>query len=145
MKNIIVMRVWVYSIWLAAGTILVMGMSGCGTSGMNGSLRGQPNGQIDSRIKIDNGFLYSNIKFSDLRITFSGDLLVAHATMISTKNATLEVQYKFRWYDAQGLEVAPEASPWQPLILYGGETKGLQAAAPNPGVKEFKIEIRYTK
>jgi len=144
-KNIILMRVLVYPILLAAGTVFVMGMSGCGTSGMSGVVNVRPDGQMESRVKIDNRFLYSNIKFTDLRSTFSGDLLVAHASMISTKNAALDVQYKFRWYDAQGLEVAPDAAPWQPLKLYGGDTKGLQAVAPNPSVKEFKIEIRYTQ
>ena len=133
------------SLFLAAMIVLSAGISGCGTTGISGSLSGQSGSKGDSRIKIDNPFLYSNIKFVELRSTLAGDLLVAHVSMLSTHNSTLALQYKFRWYDVDGLEVAPDAAPWQPLILYGGESKGLQAVAPNASVKGFKIEIRYTK
>ncbi len=145
MKNNITIRVFVYLTLLVLVSGVGMGISGCGTAGMTGSLSVRPNGQTESRIKIDNPFLASKLKFNDLRSTFSDDLLVAHVAVTSTHNSALEVQYKFRWYDSQGLEVGPDASPWQPLTLYGGESKGLQAVAPNPSVKEFKIEIRYTK
>lgn len=139
-KNIIPIRMFVYLTFIS-----IIG-SGCGTSGMAGSLRVQAdNGSSETRIIIDNPFLASKLKISDLEATFSGNLLVAHVAVKSTHNSALQVQYKFRWYDAQGLEIGPDASPWQPLMIYGGESKGLQSVAPNPSVKEFKIEIRYTK
>jgi uncharacterized protein YcfL len=144
MQNGISMRVMVFPA-LFLGAALVMGTSGCGTSGIAGSVNVRPNGVQESRVKIDNQFLSSNLKFTGLVATFSGDMLVAHAEVTSKHNSALDVQYKFRWYDASGLEVAPDGAPWQPLKLFGGESKGLQAVAPNPSVKEFKIEIRYTK
>ena len=130
-----------------AGLVLIFGISltGCGTSGTIGSLKVQPNNQVSTRIIFNNSFLASKIKIDDLRPSFAGDLLIAHVSVTSTHNSALDVQYKFRWYDVQGFEVAPDGAPWQPLTLFGGESKGLQATAPNPTVKEFKIEIRYTK
>ena len=145
MRNIITIRNAVYMGFLTLILFVGMGISGCGTSGIVGSLKVQPNSQIESRIIINNPFLASRLKIKDLRATFSGDLLVAHIAVTSTHNSALDVQYKFRWYDSQGLEVGPDALPWQPLIIYGGENKSLQAVAPNPSIKEFKIEIRYTK
>lgn len=122
-----------------------MSISGCGTSGTIASSRVLPNNQVIDRIIINNPFLASKIRIDDIRPSFTGDLLVAHVAVTSTLNSALNVQYKFRWYDSQGFEVATDGAPWQPLTLYGGESKGLQGVAPNPTVKEFKIEIRYTQ
>ncbi len=145
MKNNITTKGFVYFSILVFISIGGLSLSGCGTSGTIGSSRILPNNQVSNRIIINNPFLASKIRIDDLTPSFSGDLLVAHVAMTSTHNSALDVQFKFRWYDSQGLEVAPDGAPWQPLTIYGGESKSLQATAPNPTVKEFKIEIRYTK
>jgi len=145
LKNIITIRGCIYLGLLVFVSTAGMSLSGCGTSGTMASLTVQPNNQASTRLIINNPFLASKIRVDSLQASFSGDLLVAHVGVTSTHNSALDVQYKFRWYDSQGIEVAPDGAPWQPLTLYGGESKGLQGVAPNPTVKEFKIEIRYTQ
>ena len=145
MKNIITTRGCIYLGLLVLISAAGMTMSGCGTSGTMASLTVQQNNQASTRLIINNPFLASKIRIDDLKASFSGDLLVSHVSVTSTLNSALDVQYKFRWYDSQDIEIAPDGAPWQPLTLYGGESKGLQAVAPNPTAKEFKIEIRYTK
>ncbi|MDD5477542.1 MAG: DUF1425 domain-containing protein [Candidatus Omnitrophica bacterium] len=121
-------------------------LNGCGTAGMAGSANvvEGPNGYMqESRVVVYNNWLAHYIKITDLKSFFVGDLLKANVTVFSKALSTLNLQYKFRWYNSQSSEVESESSPWQPLILYGKETKSVQAVAPNPSVKEFKIEIRF--
>ena len=123
-----------------------LSIGGCAvnTTGTMVSAKVEPqSGAIETRIVRNNFWLSGNIKIEDLKASFAGDMLTANAMITSMRNKTLELQYKFRWYNAQGVEVAPDGAPWQPLMIYGRETKSLQAVAPNPSVREFKIEIRY--
>lgn len=122
-------------------------LSGCAaTSGISGSVavvKGPEGDTQESEVMVDNDSLARAIKITDLKSAFAGDLLKANVVLHSKRTDTLALQYKFRWYDSQGMEIEPESSPWQPIIIYGRETKSVQAVAPNPSVKEFKIEIRY--
>ena len=122
-------------------------LNGCArTSGIAGSatvVKGSEGYIQESRVMVDNDSLARAIKITDLKSTFAGDLLKANVMLHSKRTDTLALQYKFRWYNAQGIEVEPESSPWQPIVIYGREDKSVQAVAPNPSVKEFKIEIRY--
>ncbi len=141
MKKIVYLGL-LFSVLVCAGLL-----SGCAaTSGISGSVKvvkGQEGCAQESKIIVNNDSLARAIKITDLKSTFAGDLLKANAMVYSKRTDTLALQYKFRWYDSQGIEVEPESSPWQPVIIYGRETKSAQAVAPNPSVKEFKIEIRY--
>ena len=129
----------------AAVILLAVLTGGCGTSGIVGSassMRGSGGDIRESKVTVYNPLLARYIKITELKTVFTGDLLQANVTVFSKSLDTLNLQYKFRWYNSEGMEVLPEFSPWQPLVLYGKETKGIQALAPNPEVKEFKIEIR---
>ena len=129
---------------LALAGALSMGGCATNTTGTMVSARVESqSGTIETRIVRNNFWLSGSIKIEDLRASFAGDMLTANAVVTSMRSKTLELQYKFRWYNAQGVEVAPDGAPWQPLMIYGRETKSLQAVAPDPGVREFKIEIRY--
>jgi len=141
------MRIISYLILLVLVSFGVSALSGCAaTSGITGSavvVKGSEGYQQETRVMVDNDSLARAIKITDLKSTFAGDLLRANVTLYSKRTDTLALQYKFRWYNSQGIEIDPESSPWQPIIIYGRETKSVQAVAPNPSAKEFKIEIRY--
>ena len=142
LKEIKLLKQFVLGILVFSSVVV---LSGCGTSGIAGSasvVQGPDGNLQESRVVVYNPWLSRYIKITDLKSVFVGDLLQANVTVFSKSLDTLNLQYKFRWYNSGSIEVAPEFSPWQPLILYGKETKGIQAIAPNPSVKEFKIEIR---
>jgi len=141
------MRILAYFGLLVFVLVGVGALSGCAaTSGISGSaavVKGPEGYMQESRVMVDNDSLARAIKITDLKSTFAGDLLKANVMLHSKRTDTLALQYKFRWYNSQGIEIEPESSPWQPIIIYGRETKSVQAVAPNPSAKEFKIEIRY--
>lgn len=52
------------------------------------------------------------------------------------------LQYRFYWYDAQGLEVAGSDSPWRTFIIRGLDTMSIQGVAMKPEATQFRVQIR---
>ena len=54
----------------------------------------------------------------------------------------LPIQYKFRFFDATGLEVQPGARAWEQTVLHGDDSASLSAVAPQKDVVSFSVRIR---
>ena len=128
------------------GAYLLVGGCASQTSGMRGgaSIAQAPEGTVQSSqyVIIDNSKLARGLQIVDIKSQFVGDLLKAQVSIVSKYSKTLEFQYKFLWFDANGIEISPGSLPWTPLTLNGNESKSVQAVAPNPSAREFKINIR---
>jgi uncharacterized protein YcfL len=122
--------------------------AGCAkrTSGIHGAaaVTQAPEGMMQSSqyVIINNSKLARGLQIVDLKSQFVGDLLQAQVSLVSKYSKTLKFQYKFLWFNAQGMEINPDGLPWTPLIVYGNESKTVQSVAPNPSAREFKISIR---
>lgn len=122
--------------------------TGCATktSGLEGAAANvqTPEGDMQNSkyVIVNNRKLARGIQIVDLKSTFAGDILKAQVTLVSKYSSTLSFQYKFAWFNKDGVEIDPDSLPWTPLIMYGNETKSIQATAPNPWAREFKIKIR---
>ena len=99
--------------------------------------------ELSKRVVINNGSLASDIEVADITSSQVGDLMRAQVMLRSRDSGTLQFQYKFDWYDIQGLDVVDNA-PWQPVILYGKETKTIHGLGPNPRAREFKLKLKGT-
>ncbi|AZL84604.1 MULTISPECIES: YcfL family protein [Aliivibrio] len=53
-----------------------------------------------------------------------------------------QLQYRFYWYDDQGLEVNGSDSPWRTFIVRGLDTMSVQGVAMKPEATQFRIQIR---
>jgi uncharacterized protein YcfL len=98
--------------------------------------------QSSSFVIINNPKLARGIQIVDLKSSFSGDLLMGQVTLVSKYSNTLKFQYKFAWFNKDGIEIDADSRPWTPLIMYGNESKTIQAVAPNPSAREFKVKIK---
>jgi len=134
---------------VATGCLAVGGMMvGCATktSGLEGAAASveTPEGNMQSSkfVIVNNPKLARGIQIVDLKSVFVGDMLKGQVTLVSKYSSTLSFQYKFAWFNKDGVEINPDAGPWTPLIMYGNESKTIQAVAPNPSAREFKIKIR---
>lgn len=142
MKKINYAFVTVISLFIAGSVV------GCKTrtSGLEGSAATieTPEGDVQTSkyVVINNPKLARGLQVVDLKSVFVGDLLKGQVTLVSKYSKTLEFQYKFAWYNKDGIEINPDSGPWTPLIMYGNETKTVQSVAPNPGAREFKIKIQ---
>ena len=121
-------------------------LTGCATSGIEGNASAvkmtDGGTQLSKYVIVNNPKLARSIQIVNLQQSYVGDLLKAQVSLVSKNSKTLNFQYKFAWFDGQGVEINLEGSPWTPLVFYGFETKSLQAVAPNPSAREFKIKIR---
>lgn len=135
---------------LSGGAILIalplMILSGCSsTSGIQGSSAIMDDGagiQHSQYVIVNNPKVARGLQIVDIATQFAGNLLIADVTLVSKYSDTEQYQYKFAWFNSDGLEIDSDANAWTPFIMYGNETKTFRGAAPNPSAKQFKINIR---
>lgn len=60
----------------------------------------------------------------------------------SLRSQDIPIQYKFKFFDADGLEVQPNVRAWEQTIIHGGESMTLSAVAPEKSVVKFVVYIR---
>ena len=60
----------------------------------------------------------------------------------SQYNGDQHVQYRFYWYDDDGLEVNAKQAAWKRVIVRGFETISVSEVSVNPNGKQFRVQIR---
>ena len=53
-----------------------------------------------------------------------------------------KIQYKFDWFDANGMQVKGILSDWKTASVIPGESVYLQGIAPTSSCKDFKVSIK---
>lgn len=122
---------------------LVLLVSGCSKglflTGVH--YHGTPNGNV----KFSRGSLATNEAASAellLDSSKAGDLIRGEVTIRSKVNHTQFVQYQFRWFNDEGVEVSSGASPWQPLELLGLDARHVSSLAPNSSATSYQFVLR---
>src|SRR5690606_24120997 len=54
----------------------------------------------------------------------------------------LDFQYKVKWFNADGFEIAPDSRPWTTVVMPGRTQLNVQATAPNPTATRFEIWVQ---
>jgi len=99
-------------------------------------------GSVTQVIESKSDTLAADLKIADVKTAFVGGLLKAQVEIKNGSGNTLNFQYKFKWLDKSGFEVAIDGRPWEPLTITSYETKAVQGIAPNPTVTSFKILVQ---
>ncbi|MFA4945217.1 MAG: YcfL family protein [Lentisphaeria bacterium] len=143
--KIVPRKLWI----LATAGLALAAAAGCRapqTAGMEagGTISATPEGdtQMTKFVVINNQKLARGLQVVDARHTFANDILHASITIVAKGSRDLQFQYKFAWFNANGMEVEADRYPWTPVVVHGFESKTLQAVAPNPSVREFRLKIR---
>jgi uncharacterized protein YcfL len=131
----------------AVAITAALGLVGCSTTAgveATGKTTWDEQGarSLEKNVVFNNSGLTGDIQIVDIKSVLTGDVMRVQATLRSKDKDTLPFQYRFDWYDGGGLEINSGAGSWKPLILYGRESKTIQAVAPDPRAKEFKLKIR---
>jgi uncharacterized protein YcfL len=117
---------------------LVLGpwVTGCAnnTAGISAASSG------DSRV--DSSAVSRQVKIDQLMSRRQGDLLQGSAVLVSQKSTDIRLQYKFTWFDIDGISLDDESNSWQALTLHGKAHKQVQGLAPNPQAVSFEIYVR---
>lgn len=62
--------------------------------------------------------------------------------LVSNYNGDQHIQYRFYWYDDNGLEVNTRLAPWKQAIVRGMESISISEVSVNPNGKQFRVQIR---
>ncbi|MGF1685766.1 YcfL family protein [Photobacterium japonica] len=116
---------------------MVLGLAACAdnTSGISIESSNQS-------VVIGNSHLAQRLSIEEAAVTKVNGLLKAAVPVKSNIDSDLALQYRFYWYDAQGLEVSGSDSPWRHVIIHGQDTMTLQAMARTPEATQYRIYIR---
>ncbi|QDE31620.1 MULTISPECIES: YcfL family protein [Shewanella] len=95
-------------------------------------------------VRVDSASFASDIKVTNISSHMVADLLKASALIQSKSSTDLRVQYKFTWFDANGLTVEDEASSWKSVKLHGMQQLQVSGVAPNTQAIRFEIYVRET-
>lgn len=90
-------------------------------------------------VKYHSKSLEGQIEVVDIKRDHSGDVLRTQVTFNNKSAFAVSYQYKFRWFDKDGFEVAPDRSPWKPENTPGRGSNTVQATAPNPSATHVEI------
>lgn len=120
-------------------------MTACTT--VNTVERANPIGQKkyvnDKRIITDSD-LDDYAYIASVNESMAGNLLRIQVELVNSSSAYRSINYKFVWFDDNGMELASPSTPWLVVTLEGGEKKNISSIAPNPKAKDFTLKLLPT-
>ena len=133
--------------FIVAAVLTTVSITGCSTTAgveADGKTAWNNEGarELSKKVVYESSSLAGDLKVVDIQSVLAGNMMRAQATLKSKDGDTLSFQYRFDWYDANGMEINSGAGSWKPLLITGRETKTVQSVAPDPRAKEFKLKIR---
>ena len=99
-------------------------------------------GSVTQVIESNSAVLASNLKIADTKTGYVGNLLKVQVDIKNDSRSDLSFQYKFKWLDKSGFEVAIDGRPWQPITITPYESRTVQGVAPNASVNSFRILVQ---
>lgn len=98
--------------------------------------------EYSKHLEVHNKKLAKQVYISDIKSRKKNDLLQVNLSLTSSYKKSLQLQYKFRWFDQDGFVIEAEKSAWQPLELHGMQTKVVASLAPTSQVSTFSLYVR---
>lgn len=130
-------------LWLAAGLAALL--TGCATNVNtyeNADSRAAPNYVADKRIITDNTLAGTFRVVALTQTAVSGNLLKIQATVENLRNNARTLNYKFEWFDQDGIAVDSPNETWKSIQLQGRETGAITTVSVNPRAVDFKLKLR---
>lgn len=125
---------------LLIGLALLLSLAACTSVNQTGTMQVGPD--ESKQIIESNSQWRAKLHISDMKAGYAGNLMRAQAKILNKSGSTQSFQYKFKWFDKSGFEVAVDGRPWTPMTITGHESKAVQALAPNPSVAYYKVLVQ---
>jgi len=140
---------------LLGGLLLAAGCQNSANRVENADRVMTPNVINDKRFVTD-GFLADRLKLTGLVTTTTADgLLRVQITAVNvrtgffsqmwsgmTRENPYPIQYKFTWFDKNGMAIDSIVSTWKDMTVIPGEEVQIQSVAPNRDSKDFTIQLK---
>ena len=129
------------SLPVAALALLLVGCQNVNTY-ENAESRATPNYVADKRVITDNTLAGAVRVVSINQATVSGNLLKIQATVENLRSSPRTVNYKFEWFDQDGMAVNSPNEVWKALPLQGRESTTISTVAISSKAVDFKLKFR---
>lgn len=86
--------------------------------------------------------LAGRLKIEDISTTQIDGRARGVVRLLSQYKGDQYVQYRFYWYDDQGLEVNTKQGPWRQAVIRGSEEISISEVSINPNGTQFRVQIR---
>ena len=128
--------------FIFAGVAGIALLTAC-SSTVNTVERAAPVGQRqmvnDKRIITDAG-LNRAVRIVGVNET-PGEFLKIQIEVLNTTGSLKSFNYRFEWFDANGMQVNATSAPYLPRQLEGRESLFISAIAPTPTAKDFRVKL----
>jgi uncharacterized protein YcfL len=109
------------------------------TSGL--SVESYPHNTIRINSKIVGGLF----EVEEIAATNQNGLLRAQVSAVSQAQRDLQLEYRFRWTEATGMEVDTRTSTWTLLAVNAKERAMMQGIAPQASATDFILDVRFRR
>ncbi|GAA5187480.1 YcfL family protein [Ferrimonas gelatinilytica] len=121
------------------GITLLCVLTLCGCSAMTAGIAARSD---EPNLRVDSTSVARQVSIEQVRKRRLNDRLQGSALLVSRITRDSYLQYKFTFFDREGLVVEGESSSWRPVNLHGGEQRQVTATALRPEAVEFEIALR---
>ena len=134
--------------YITQNVVKIMALSGVLTSMLACSVNEtatvvvHDDGNLTQTIESNSDLLAANLSIIDTKAGFVGELLRAQVEIRNASGDVLNFQYKFKWLDKSGFEMAIGERPWHPISITPYESKRVQGVAPTLEVNSFTILVQ---
>lgn len=130
---------------LAAVALFAAGCQSPVTSGESMSVIVTGDRIVGASLRVDHPGVARHVALAGATTALTPDgFLRVQAHLVSTDHRDYAVQYKFRFFDANGMEAFGPDRPWQVATIHGGEALRAEAVSPTPatGISSFVVQLR---
>ncbi|USD66195.1 DUF1425 domain-containing protein [Vibrio sp. SCSIO 43136] len=121
-------------IWLAVMAAVIL--AGCASAPSTLSVDG-----ASQRVLFNDNGLSSKIDIEQIDSEEVNDHVRGGLLLTSKISNDQTIEYRFYWYNDNGLEVSKPA-PWKRKIIRGYETTSISEVSVNPNGTQYRVQIR---
>ncbi|WP_261817103.1 YcfL family protein [Vibrio gallicus] len=125
------MKKWIFVL------IAILSVAGCATNTAGLRVDGK-----SQKVLFGDNVLGSRLLIDDISTVEKDGRTRGIVTVSSNYKADLRIQYRFYWYDDNGLEVNTKPSAWRQDVVRGFETRTLSEISINPEGTQFRVQVR---
>ncbi|MCE0492867.1 YcfL family protein [Vibrio salinus] len=119
-------------------SIAIMGCSSSKTSGLS----------VDSeyqRVLFGDSSMSSYIRVDDISTQEVSGHTRGVVRLENLDDHSQALEYRFYWYDENGLEVSMKPGAWKRVLIGGKEMESLSEVSISPKGKNFRLQVRASK
>jgi uncharacterized protein YcfL len=117
--------------------LAAVALAGCGKNTAGLQVEGNTQNVLFGDVVLGGRLLIDNIATVDVNGNARGVV-----TLSSQYTGDQNIQYRFYWYDNDGLEVNSKQAAWKQTVVRGYETVSISEVSVNPNGRQFRVQIR---